>query len=130
MKLPRSGANTPVTLSVSRERDHLVWRRWFGDTQLITDQHAHNGLLVERFGLLELRFRLVITATGFECVQQRAALALGRLRVPIPTVLAPVAHGVVRGMVDGVAIAVGVRVPWIGPLLTYRGVMHAEELTS
>lgn len=124
--LPRAGRNVPVSVAVSREGTRLVWRRWFGETDLVTDQYAHHGLLIERFGAIELRFQLQLGSMGIEFLQRRVALTWGPVRLPLPSRVAPVAHGLVTQVQGGVAIRVSVRMPLIGELLRYQGVMRVE----
>lgn len=127
LRFPLSGPRTAVKLLVDRDGPYLVWRRWFGPTLVLTDQHARDGALVERFGMMELTFQLVITDRSIEFLQRRAAILLGPLRVPLPSRVAPRAHGLVRAVAEGAAVSITVRLPWVGLLLSYHGLMRPER---
>ena len=57
LRMPRSVGDTPVALSITRERDGTEhWRRVFGDEVMASTQAVDGEYLVERIGALELMF--------------------------------------------------------------------------
>lgn len=125
LRLPRASASMRVELAIERAGVFWTWRRTFADVQLITAQHARGDLLYERFGMIELAFEVVVRSDGFSYVQRHAALRWGWLPLRLPRWLAPIAQGEVAAVEEGVAVDVRIRLPMIGTLLRYRGVMRS-----
>ena len=129
LRLPRPAvaAETQLTISARPGCDH--WVRTFDGTRLETTQcESDAGLLAERFGILEFRFRLQASRGGLLYIQQEAAFVCSRLRLLLPAAGAPRIHaredpaGPNRIQVD-----VRVTVPGIGPLISYEGIFDLEE---
>ena len=128
LRLPRRAAAAETRLAVTSRGDSEHWHRTFGDRRLDTRQYAtRDGLLGERFGILEFRFRLEAVDGSLVFRQVAAALVCGWLRLPLPAALAPrvEAREDQAGARD-IAIHARVLLPPIGPLLTYDGTMHIE----
>jgi hypothetical protein len=92
-----------------------------------TEQRAADGLLVERIGRIELRFRLVVDAGALVFRQQGAELCLGRLRLRLPRWLAPTVSARAWRDAEGgsLRVAVEVCVPLVGRVLAYTGRLDA-----
>src|SRR5689334_23639573 len=61
-RLPAEADAAPVTLAVRRVPNGETWSRTFGTTKLLSTQvDVGDGLLTEKFGLTELRFRLSVS---------------------------------------------------------------------
>jgi hypothetical protein len=91
-----------VTPSTGAER----WDRTIGSIALITTQAEGRGKhLVERFGPVELTFRLGAIDGAMVFSQTGAALRLGPLRLPLPRQLAPRVSA--RASADGVSKGIG-----------------------
>jgi hypothetical protein len=108
------------------------WERTFGTSRVVTEQHDGPGPasasdLVERFGLLELRFHLDATAGSLRYVQRDAAFRWRSARLRIPAPLAPRvdAREDPAGR-TGVKVHVQVTLPMVGPLVTYEGIIEIE----
>jgi hypothetical protein len=117
-------------LSITRSLDEEIWIRTFGEHRLVTRQHeAPDRHLAERFGILELRFRLCVVDGGLSYQQKRAALRLGVVGFPLPAWMAPQVTAWERPVAsDSLLTHVEVRVtlPAIGDLFTYSGRLGCE----
>ena len=130
LRLPMAGASVPVRLVVTPHLHGERWQRTFAERPLVSEQYAGpGGCLVERFGRLEVWFRLAI-ADGMLCFRQASVgLRFGALRVPLPRWLSPqitAREWTMPGQVC-VQVAVSVRVPLLGLLLAYGGSMAIKE---
>lgn len=88
------------------------------------------GCLVERFGLLDVRFHLVVVDRMLCFRQQSVGLSVGALRVPLPRWLSPQITArawAVPGQ-GRVHMAVSVCVPLVGLLLAYAGSIAIEDV--
>ena len=124
LRLPPAGTSCETRLVIAATGDAERWTRTFRDRTLVTTQRGlADGRLAERFGILELGFRLR-TSDGMLTYEQRdAALTLGRWRVPIPRWLSPRVEARERraDRGDRSHVRVVVRVPVVGVLLAYEG---------
>lgn len=123
LRLPRPSAAADTHLVIRAGRDCEHWLRTFDARRLATRQYAGSGFeLVELFGLLESRFRLVASQGSLLYVQREAAFRLGPLRLRIPATWAPRVDA--REDPAGparVEVHVCVTLPGFGPLITYHG---------
>ena len=129
MGLPAAGEAVPVTLIVRASADGEEWRRTFAGVPMVTWQSARpDGLLSERAGLAELRFRIEVRDGGVVYHPSGAALRLGWLAVPLPSWLAPsvVAREAPAGS-GRAEVSVRMSVPLLGLLICYEGVIARTE---
>jgi hypothetical protein len=129
-RLPEAGEAVPVRLSVRREARGERWVRRFGAHTLVTSQCAlGDGILAERFGALEFRFRLTPTACGLGYLHLATRLCAGRLRVPLPGWLAPrvAASEAATLSPERTQVRVTVSLPLLGLLLAYEGELTVDE---
>jgi hypothetical protein len=127
---PAAGEAVPVTLAVVPSAGAEQWRRTFAGVPLVTLQSAGpDGLLVERTGLAELRFRLEVRDGGLVYHAAGAALKVGWLRVPLPSWLAPTvaARESPVGPPGQTEVSVRMSVPLLGLLISYEGSMTRSE---
>jgi hypothetical protein len=126
--LPAEGRSVPVRLHVQVAGEGERWERTFGSRVLATAQYpGPAGLLAERFGAVELRFRLEARRGVLAYRSTGAALRLGPARVPLPRWLAPRVRARERATADGVSVRVGVSSPFTGPLVAYAGRLGPRE---
>jgi hypothetical protein len=128
-RLPARSDAAPVRLIVSRVAGGERWDRTFPNTRLVSTQYdAGDGLLGENFGLMDVRFRLIVDDGALVYKQQGAALRLGSLRLLIPKSLAPQVTAREIAAADGVTphILVSVSLPVAGLLVEYEGDLHVE----
>jgi hypothetical protein len=126
--LPAAGRQVDVRLQVRATGEGERWERAFGSRLLVTTQYpAPPGLLGERFGAVELRFRLEARGGALVYRSTAAALRLAAARVPLPRWLAPRVRARERSAGDGVTVRVGVTTPFAGPLLAYAGRLAPED---
>jgi hypothetical protein len=109
---PKAGENIPLDLSVEAAADRETWTRRFGGDVLRSVQLAGDGLMVERMGLLRMRFR--VFADGADLRLESQGARVGPLPLPVRVT------AVERGRGDAV---------WefevhVSPLGSYRGVME------
>jgi hypothetical protein len=127
MPAPSAAAETRLIVTARAGGEH--WERTFNGQRLETWQYeSRESELAERFGILELRFRLDVSEGRLLYVQRRAAVVFGSVRVPIPGPLAPRVEA--REDPAGptcVSIEVRVVLPGVGLLITYHGMIDVEE---
>jgi hypothetical protein len=130
LRLPPPSAAAETRLLVTARGDREHWERTFNGHCLDTWQIASNAFeMAERFGALELRFRMGASAAGSLLYDQReASFLFGSVRLRIPSPWAPRVQaredpaGPTRVKVD-----VRVALPWVGPLIAYDGVVEVED---
>src|SRR5258707_9502151 len=90
LDMPPAGEAVPARLIVRSCEGGESWVRTFGGRRLTTTQFPlGNSLLAERFGALELRFRLEVAAGALVYRPMSAALRIGPLTVSLPRWLRP-----------------------------------------
>jgi len=90
LKLPLAGTAVPTQLRVERKESCEIWRRKFGSFPLESTQHVPcAGRLFERFGKIEFRFKVDARDGGIRFHQIRAAICVGRCKLPLPAWLGP-----------------------------------------
>lgn len=102
----------------------------FAGRALVSEQYESlGGLLAERFGLLDIRFRLEVVDHALCFHQAGAALSVGPLRVPLPRWLVPQVTAREWALPGQrcVQVAVSMHVPLAGLLLAYEGSIEIEE---
>jgi hypothetical protein len=125
---PPSGENVATSLSVLRRGEEQVWSRRFGEHTLVSRQRlCPGGLLAERFGLFECRFRLRPTARGIDYDLVGAVLVLGGLRLPLPRSLSPRGGATTWALEDAMGLDVRLRAPLFGRVLSYHGLVRPDE---
>jgi hypothetical protein len=130
LRLPSASEAVLVTLTIAPVNDWEDWTRTFDGRPLVTRQWlGPQGLLVEQNGMMELRFRLAVHDGGLDFQRAGAALRLGRLRVPVPSFLAPLvrAREMPAGHPGRTAISVQISLPLVGLLIAYEGQMTCGE---
>jgi hypothetical protein len=130
LRLPAEGNDLPTTLRVFSMDGIERWQRAFGGTLLTTTQRRlPNGLLAERFRCLELFYRVDRRSGSVHHEQVKVALCCGRLRITLPSWLAPKVSGneIATSSPNRVRVQVEVRMPLIGLLVSYDGVVDMLE---
>jgi len=128
LRLPPEGDAVETWLVVTPSPEGDQWQRTLGGHPFNSRQYpVGNGEMAERFGLLELRFRLDEIGTGTSFRQTAAALVAGRIRIPLPRLCAPA----VSAREDRIGtqtrhIDVRVMLPLIGPVLSYEGTIEVD----
>ena len=132
LHLPTSDESADTRLTVAADGDGENWRRTFNGRPLETWQYqCARGELAERFGALELRFRLDVRAGSLHYVQRQAAFRAGSVRLVIPPSCAPrVEAREDPAGTNRVKVAVRVTLPPIGQLMVYDGSIEIENLHS
>src|SRR5262245_14503746 len=129
LRLPMAGEDVPVRLVVTPHRHGERWQRTFAERSLVSEQYAGpGGCLGERFGLLDIWFRLTVVYRTLCFRRASVGLSCGALRVPLPHWLSPqitAREWAIPGQAH-VQVAVSVRVPLVGLLLAYVGSITTE----
>jgi hypothetical protein len=129
-QLPAAGEAVDIQLLVTARSDGEEWRRTFAGRPLVSLQSERpDGLLVERMGLVEMRFRLKVVGGALTYQTASAALCLGSLRVPLPRWFSPRVRALERsvGEEEQIDVSVEVRLPLLGCLIAYNGMLTCIE---
>jgi len=133
LRLPMAGEDVTVRLMITPHLQGERWQRVFAERALISEQYeGPQGGLVERFGLLGVRFCLAVVDHALCFRQEEAALSVGPLRVLLPRWLAPritAREWALPGQTR-LQVAVSVRLPLAGLLLAYEGCIETEEVQA
>lgn len=127
LRLPTSADGRNVTLRITPDAGTERWVRVFGRRSIVTIQRAlSDGCLGERFGALELRFRLRAAGGALSYAQVGAALSVGPWTIPLPRGIAPRVEAREQREAGGDRAHVHVRVwaPMIGFLMSYEGFLE------
>ena len=130
MQVPPATEAVQTRLVITTYGQGERWSRSFGERSLVTTQEARaGGLLGERFGLVEFRFRLEVTDGSLLYHQVGAALCLGPWRVPLPRWMTPQVMGqeTPGGGLQRTHVIVKVWAPLVGLLISYEGVVERHE---
>jgi hypothetical protein len=125
--LPAAGEAVAVHLVICAKECGEEWRRTFDGRPLLTTQFRDGDALVERLGIVALRFRLTVRAGALYYETTRTALCLGWLRLPLPRWLGPRVTACERADGDQIQVRVDVDAPLLGRLLVYEGRLTRSE---
>lgn len=126
LRLPRPGVAVPTRVRVVRgwrgDAVQETWARTFGSARLDSTISRTGERVEERSGPVVLTMRREESDAWIRLASTGAAVAVGRLRLPLPRALAPRATARVdaRGE-DAFDVDVTVRLVLLGPLIAYRG---------
>lgn len=123
-RLPAEGESIEVRLMVTAGPAGEEWRRTFAGRPLVSAQYARpDGLLAERIGPIEIRFRLDPAGGALLYRTEGAVLRAGPLAVPLPPWLCPraTASEAQAGDPDRITVRVEVALPLLGRLIEYGG---------
>jgi len=125
-RLPAAGEAVDVRLQVTAREWGEEWRRTFAGRPLVSAQSNRGaGLLVERMGIVEMRFSLEAVGGALNYQTVSVALRLGSLRVPLPYRLSPRVMAWERdvGDMNQIHVSVDVTLPLLGRLIAYDGIL-------
>src|SRR5215475_9681357 len=93
-RLPAAGEAVDVRLQVTAREKSEEWRRTFAGRPLLSIQYYRpdgrlDGVMVERMGIVEMRFRLEVAGGSLNYQTVSAGLRFGSLYVPLPYWLRP-----------------------------------------
>jgi hypothetical protein len=126
MRLPPAAEGVPVDLRIEAVGDGERWIRHFGRKRLTTYQRPlPDGLLGERFGPMELAFRVTVIEGEIRYASIGARLRVGPFGIPLPRFLSPrVEAREAPGSGGATQVMVEVSLPWIGRLIRYEGLLY------
>ena len=125
--LPAAADDVQLRLRITRSGSTETWHRDIGhDTCLRTTQRVVSpGRIEERVGPTAVLLDVRADGGGLRMRQISAAIALGRLRVPLPSRLCPHTTATVAPAADErMKVAVHVTLPRGGVLISYAGVVE------
>jgi Domain of unknown function (DUF4166) len=129
--VPPSSSAAEVRLSICHRGLVERWHRTFGGRPLVTLQsEAPGGLLAERIGVLEFRFRLIVKDGALLYRQVGCIIRLGTLRVALPDWLSIKVAGregpasADDGSSPRTSVDVRVTTPGGSLLFAYRGIVR------
>lgn len=129
LRMPAEAERVETRVVVTRSRSAEKWRRRFGNQRLVTVQRERpGGLLAERFGPLELRFRLRAERGSLVYEQAGTFLGLGPLSLRLPRRFSPRVEAREKAIAGSPRVRVAVRIvlPVVGLLLSYSGEIEPE----
>jgi hypothetical protein len=129
-RLPAAGEAVDIQLRVTAWGGGEKWQRTFAGRPLVTLQSERPvGLLAERMGFVEMRFRLQVVGGALAYRTTSAALCLGSLCVPLPRWFTPRVGALERpvGEVGQIDVSVEVHLPLLGCLIAYDGTLTSVE---
>ncbi len=128
LRLPHPTNAADTRLIVTARSDGERWERMFDGRRVETFQHTRHDELVERYGVLEFRFRLTVSHGSLLYVQREAAFLCRRARLRIPARWTPRVEA--REDPAGprrIQVAVRVVLPGVGLLISYVGRVEVED---
>lgn len=114
--LPSPG-RVPLVIRFRQRQNGEIWERRFGQRVFTTRQWADADCLMERAGPLTLTFRLVVAHRRLNYVLEHGYL----FGVPLPRALWPRIRASELACGGQVAFRVATALPWVGPIVAYRG---------
>lgn len=101
----------------------------FAGHPLVSMQYERGGFLVERMGVVEMRFLLEVAGGALNYQTVSAALRIGSLRVPLPGRLSPCVTACEKaaGDMNQIHVSVDVTFSLIGCLIAYDGILTQVE---
>jgi hypothetical protein len=130
-KLPAVGKGVSTRLRIIRRGNREEWNRTIGTRSMRTRQYAADGrILRERFGPLEISFKLEVRAGGIHYHQTRSAIRVGGVSLPLPRAFSPrvAARELPGPKPDSTQVCVTVHLPLVGLLIRYEGEMETPEV--
>lgn len=119
----------PVTLEVAPEGRAFRWTRSYDGHVVRTEQWVLGGRVVEALSGLAVHFAFEVEPSGALVYRhEKTTLGRGAFTVSLPLWLGPKAEGRVAPNDEGSArISVSVRLPIVGLLVAYEGLMHVGQ---
>ncbi len=127
MRLPQPDTAAETRLVIRPVGNRHEWVRDFGGHRLTTRQYRLSDTeFLEQFGILQFHFDNIASNGTFVHRQRAAAICVGPLRLRIPSICAP--HVAGREQIEGRrhTVSVQVKLPLIGLLLSYDGIVDFE----
>jgi len=123
--MPPAGEAVPVALVVTVQPDAEEWRRTFGTFPLVSVQRIDGGLVAERFGRVEVRFRLEAVDGALRYGFEDASLRLGPIRMSLPLAASAIERPHGKSAID---VSVDVAMKGFGRLVAYEGTLTTIEI--
>jgi len=125
--MPCPAESVAVDLVVTPEPDGEKWRRKFGAAPLVSTQRREGESIVERFGSVEVRFRLEMEAAALRYAFEGGSIRILGLAVPLPLNASACELARADGGID-VSVDVGMNL--IGRIVAYEGTLTRVVVLS
>jgi hypothetical protein len=123
MRLPTAAERIAMSVEADHLPDRMIWNRRFGKRKFESCFRLHEGRLIESLGPFRLRLRLEVRDDRLHYVLERVML----FGIPVPRNLAPDLEAW-EGECEGrYGFAVEVRLPFIGRLVRYEGLLDLHD---
>lgn len=127
--LPKPGCDVPVTVDFQPTGDGREdWRRRFGARRYASTMRAGTGrdagLLIEHFGLFDLKFALTTEPGGLRW----RSVGWRLLGLALPVFLMPRVDALESGAGQRFTFDIHVAFAWLGPVLRYKGWLEIGPL--
>ena len=126
MRLPPSGSDVPMELSVTPVGGREHWVRRFGNHSMKTKQWQARTLLIEAGGPMRFAFELLANETSVQFKLIRAWFCL----IPLPRFLAPRLEAIETACEGGWDVVVQFSLPLLGMLIRYEGRVLVDPIQS
>lgn len=119
MRLPAAAEQVAMSVEGDHRPDRMIWRRRFGTRTFESCFKLHRGRLIEALGPFRLQLRLEVQDHRLHYVLERVTL----VGVPVPRALAPSLEAWESERGGRYEFAVEVRLPLVGRLVRYEGLL-------
>ena len=123
MGLPPAADSVAMSVEGTHLPDRMIWNRRFGSRSFESCFKLLGGQLIESLGPFRLRLRLKARERVLHYVLERVTL----LGIPVPRGLAPDLEAWERERNGRYGFAVEVRMPFLGRLIRYEGLLDLHE---
>lgn len=122
---PAAGENIDMQLVITPTDHGEQWHRTFAGLLMASTLYPHaEGVVAERIGLQEVHLAVNVVDGALHYRSQRAALCLGRWRLPMPRWLTPRVSATEMTDGAGIAVTVEAHLPLFGLLIAYDGTIN------
>ena len=125
---PNNGREVPAAVTFTNEADGEVWTRTIGGRRFKWFQSVGKGrsqhLLVERFDVVRVSIALVRDGSRLFFVPRRWSI----LKIPMPKCLLPTGESFETDIGGKFAFDITIRVPLLGLIVAYSGILKSEEI--
>lgn len=121
--LPQAGDNVPMEVQADHLSDRMIWQRRFSGKPLVSEFKRAGDLLVEHSGLFAVKLKPEVASRRLRYRVVGAAFA----GIPLPRSLWPTLEAWEEDCEGRYGFRVAIALPWVGPTITYEGVLDQVE---
>lgn len=124
--LPHNSEAAVAELHVTPSPDKEIWSRRLGDKKVISKQWLANGLLTERFKVVNI-YLYAEVVSGDLIIYDAAATIFG---MPFPPFFTPTVMAVGTDVGDKISVDVEIGFKPFGRIINYQGLVKAHEVAT